>query len=62
MCVRPQARQLSPKARDNRLTLCVSLTLVVRHTAKDSSARARVIGAVPFFEIHDSRFTIHDSH
>nr|DAX50388.1 MAG TPA: hypothetical protein [Caudoviricetes sp.] len=23
------------------------------------SARARVIGAVPFFEIHDSRFTIH---
>ena len=58
MCVRPQARQLSPKARDNRLTLCVSLTLVVRHTAKDSSARARVIGAVPFFTIHDSRFTI----
>nr|DAQ35400.1 MAG TPA: hypothetical protein [Caudoviricetes sp.] len=60
MCVRPQARQLSPKARDNRLTLCVSLTLVVRHTAQDFSARARVIGAVPFFEIHDSRFTIHD--
>lgn len=58
MCVRPQARQLSPKARDNRLTLCVSLTLVVRHTAKDSSARARVIGAVPFSEIHDSRFTL----
>ena len=58
MCVRPQARQLSPKARDNRLTLCVSLTLVVRHTAKDSSARARVIGAVPFSEIHNSRFTI----
>lgn len=58
MCVRPQARQLAPKARANRLTLCVSLTLVVRHTAKDSSARARVIGAVPFFEIHDSRFTI----
>ena len=58
MCVRPQARQLSPKARDNRLTLCVSLTLVGVHTAKDSSARARVIGAVHFFEIHNSRFTI----
>lgn len=58
MCVRPQARQLSPRARDNRLTLCVSLTLVVRHTAKDSSARARVIGAVHFSEIHNSRFTL----
>ena len=33
-------------------------TPVVRHTAKDSSARARVIGAVPFSEIHDSRFTL----
>ena len=33
-------------------------TPVVRHTAKDSSARARVIGAVPFFTIHDSRFTL----
>lgn len=58
MCVRPQARQLAPRARANRPTLCVSLTPVVRHTAKDSSARARVIGAVLFFEIHDSRFTI----
>ena len=58
MCVRPQARQLAPRARANRPTLCVSLTPVVRHTAKDSSARARVIGAVHFFEIHNSRFTI----
>lgn len=58
MCVRPQARQLAPRARANRPTLCVSLTPVVRHTAKDSSARARVIGAVPFFEIHNSRFTL----